>query len=559
VRLHRSIYASIALFIAAVGANAQVPAASAVPLEAASRIGAVTVFSDRALVSRTAELRIPAGETTLVFSGLPAATDPASLQVSGSGAFTLRDVRVSSRQLSRDVSAERKALEDERRGYEASMAIEADRVREAEAERRFVDDMAKRVTSSATDDEAAPLDTAAWARMLDFYRGRYQALNLAVREAKARITALQAEIDRVNRELRALGGGAGLTVVEAELSLEAPAPTTARLELSYIVSGPSWRPDYVVRADSEGGKMSLHYRATVRQGTGEDWSGVALSLSTARPQAGGSAPELEPWYIDVYRPPVSYRESAKESRAMAAPAPSAAMAQDELYEAAAEAPAMGYAGSVASVGATAVTFAVPGATIVASDNRERTVTIAMLELPVRYSYAAVPKLSPYAYFRAEATNDSEYPLLAGPSHVYVDGGYVADSAIGAVPPGGTFSADLGVDEAVSVERELVKKFDETTGVVAKKQKTTWQYAIAVKNGKKTAVRLVVTDQLPISANEQIVVKGIEPAWTKDTPTLAKADGERFVWTLELGPGQETSLPLSFSVEYPKGTPIVGLE
>lgn len=558
MRLRSTIYASVALLLAVVGVSAQVPARPADPQKVVSSIGDVTVFSDRALVRRTAELRIPAGETTLVFSDLPAATDPASIQVSGSGAFTLRDVRVATRQLSRDVSAERKALEDERRGYEASMAIEADRVREAEAERRFVDDMAKRVTSSASDDETAPLDTAAWARMLDFYRGRYQALNLAVREAKARITTLQAEIDRVNRELRALGGGSGMTIVEAELSLEATAPTAARLELSYIVSGPSWRPDYVVRADSDGGKLSLHYRATVRQSTGEDWSGVSLSLSTARPQAGGSAPELEPWYVDVYSPPVAYRESAKESRAMAAPAP-AAMAQDELFETAAEAPAMGYAGSVASVGATAVTFSVPGATVVASDNRDRTVTIAMLDLPVSYSYVAVPKLSPYAYFRAEATNDSEYPLLAGQSHVYVDGGYVADSAIGAVPPGGGFSADLGVDEAVSVERELVKKFDETTGVVAKKQKTTWRYAIGVKNGKRTAVRLVVTDQLPISANEQIVVKGIEPAWTKDTATLAKGEAESFVWTLDLGPGQETSLPLSFSVEYPKGTPIVGLE
>jgi len=558
VRLRRSIYAPIAFFLAAAGASAQVPAKSAEPLKVASAISAVTVFSDRALVRRTAELRVQAGETTLVFTDLPAAIDPASLQVSGSGLFTLRDVRVTTRQLSRDVSAERKALEDERRAYEASIAIESDRVREAEAERTFVDNMAKRVTSAASEDEKAPLDTAAWARMLDFYRGRYQALNLAVREAKASITTLQAEVDRVNRELRALGGGSGLSVVEAELSLEAQAPTTARLVLSYLVSGPSWMPDYVVRADSAGGKLSLHYRATVRQGTGEDWSGVALSLSTARPQVGGSAPELEPWYIDVYKPPVSYRASAKESKAMAAPAP-AAVAQDELFEAAAEAPAMGYAGSVASVGATAVTFTVPGATIVASDNRERTVTVAMLELPVSYSYAAVPKLSPHAYFRAEATNDSDYPLLAGRSHVYVDGGYVADSAIGAVPPGGSFSADLGVDEAVSVERKLVKKFDETTGVVSKKQKTTWQYAISVKNGKKAAIRLVVTDQLPISANEQIVVKGLEPAWSKDTATLAKVEGERFVWTLELGAGQEARLPLSFSVEYPKGTPIVGLE
>ena len=55
--------------------------------------------------------------------------------------------------------------------------------------------------------------------------------------------------------------------------------------------------------------------------------------------------------------------------------------------------------------------------------------------------------------------------LPGTSHVYVDGGYVADAATGAVPPGGNFRADLGMDES--------------TGVVAKKSKSTWQYVTTV--------------------------------------------------------------------------------
>jgi hypothetical protein len=57
-------------------------------------------------------------------------------------------------------------------------------------------------------------------------------------------------MDRVDRELRNLGSGAGLSTTEALLPLEAPAATRARIGLSYLVAGPSWRPDYVVRADS---------------------------------------------------------------------------------------------------------------------------------------------------------------------------------------------------------------------------------------------------------------------------------------------------------------------
>jgi uncharacterized protein (TIGR02231 family) len=519
------------------------------------------VYSDRALVTRQAVLDIVAGESTLVFTDLPAATDAASLQVSGKGAFTLRDVRIVTRQRARDVSVELKALEDERRGYEERLAVETDRIREADAERLFLAEMAKRLTSSAGSSETLPLDPVAWARMLDFHRTRNEAVNASLRTSRKASQGFQAEIERINREIRALGPGSRLSVVEAEVVLEAKSATRASLEVSYLVSGPSWHPDYVIRADSEGAKLAVHYRAMVRQNTGESWKDAALSLSTARPQAGGSLPTLSPWRIDIYRPAPLYKEAAKSSRAMAAPAaaPMVSGAADSMAELEEPAPEMDVAVSSAETGATAVLFKIPGATTVASDNRDRTVTIAVLDLPVKYSYEAIPKLSPYAYFRSEATNDSSFPFLSGASHVYVDGSYVADASMGAVPPGEKFHADLGIDESVSVERKLKRKFDETSGVLTKKQKTTWEYIITVKNGKQRAVTLTVSDQLPIAVNELIVVKPLEPAYTKDTDTLRKTEYETFLWTLQLSPSREVVLPLSFSVEYPRGTPIIGLE
>ena len=122
-----------------------------------------------------------------------------------------------------------------------------------------------------------------------------------------------------------------------------------------------------------------------------------------------------------------------------------------------------------------------------------------------------------------------------------------------------FSADLGIDESVKLERVLVRKFDETTGVIARRSKTTWEYEIRVKNEKRREITLFVYDQLPRSANEQIVVRAIAPAYARDTDALKKLDGEVFEWTLRLAPGQEAKLPLSFSVDYPRGTPITGLE
>lgn len=529
------------------------------PVALPSRVAEVTVYADRALVVRRAEIQPAAGTTTFAIADLPAAADPASIQVSGKGAFTIRDVRVASRQKTRDVSAQVKGFEDQRRAFEAKLAAAADRVKEAESERVFLTDLAKRLTGNAGASESLPLDVPSWTRMLDFHRDRHAAANQALRDAKTEVQALQAEIDRINREIKALGSGGRLSVLEAEVTVEAVAAGRGSLDLSYLVAGPSWRPDYVLRADSEAASLAVNYRALVRQNTGEDWENAAIRLSTARPQVGGSLPSLSPWYIDVYRPAPVYRESAGAARKSMAPPAPAAMAAESAAEPEEELRAADFVASSAVSGATAVTFAIPGATSISSDNRDRTVMIAVLSLPVTYSWAAVPKLSSFAYFRAEAKNDSDFPFLPGETHVYVDGGYVADAAMESVAPGQSFSTDLGVDEAVTVERKLVRKFDETSGLIAKKSKTTWEYAITAKNDKKRAIELSVADQAPISSNEQILVKIIAPTAGKDTDFVRNEGEESFTWKLTLGPGQAARLPLAFSVEYPKGTPVTGLE
>ena len=58
-------------------------------------ITAVTVYTDRARVTRSAEIELSAGETVLLLSGLPAKMDKDSVRVSGKGAgITIRGVDV---------------------------------------------------------------------------------------------------------------------------------------------------------------------------------------------------------------------------------------------------------------------------------------------------------------------------------------------------------------------------------------------------------------------------------------------------------------------------------
>ncbi|HSV56576.1 MAG TPA: mucoidy inhibitor MuiA family protein, partial [Magnetospirillaceae bacterium] len=318
----------------------------------ASRVARVTVFADRALVTRRAEVSLFRGETVFLVTDLPAEVDPASVQISGAGAFTLRDVRVSAHQKTRDVSEQLRSLENEKRALEDQAAAVNDRIREAEAERGFLAEIAKRLTVHVGPSEALPLDPAAWTGMLDFHRLRNAAVNETVRVSRREVQGLQAEIDRVSREISGLGSVSRLSVTEVVLVVDAPAPIKAVLEISYLVTGPSWRPNYVLRAAFASSRVAVHYRALVRQNTGEGWEGAVLSLSTARPQAGGSVPILPPWHLDIPRAvPVLQRADVKET--LASPAARGTVLGESLADQEQAAPAMRIDSALASAGATA--------------------------------------------------------------------------------------------------------------------------------------------------------------------------------------------------------------
>ena len=68
----------------ALAAGLPVPVFAA-EIEAPSRITAVTVFPDGAAITRSMDVTLPPGASTVVLRGLAAAVDPASIRVQGEG------------------------------------------------------------------------------------------------------------------------------------------------------------------------------------------------------------------------------------------------------------------------------------------------------------------------------------------------------------------------------------------------------------------------------------------------------------------------------------------
>jgi len=153
---------------------------------------------------------------------------------------------------------------------------------------------------------------------------------------------------------------------------------------------------YDVRADLTAASPSIkiEYRANIMQNTGEDWDGVALTLSTASPLLASDIPKVRPWRITVPRPQI-VRSVRKKSLGFIQYGRAAADGDDSFSRASephivrleggsddATVPAGFWRADVGpavqvSKGAISSTFAIEGLSTIPSDNSSHKVSIAV--------------------------------------------------------------------------------------------------------------------------------------------------------------------------------------
>jgi uncharacterized protein (TIGR02231 family) len=536
--------------------------------EIKSKITSVSVYSDRAQVTRTAILKLAKGEQLLELKNLPENVDPSSIQVSGAGNGIVKDVSFKRVYFTETQNPKVKTLLEERVLLEEQVAALNGRIANARSEKNFVEEIARKLTGVTDKSNPAELSPEKWIKMVEFYRSRLDSLDREVRSTDKQVASLQVKISKIQNEINDLGQESNKVRNVAEITLLMNSESALTLNVSYIVYGPSWRPVYDLRISTENKKMNLSYMALIRQNTTEDWEKAQIKLSTAQPQIGGDLPVLQPWRVDFYRPPTPVRreygmekESKKKSAMMMKSMAPAAIEETMSYAndvAAPEPSLIAMDASVESTNATAVSFVVPGENTIASDNQEHKVSVASLDFSADFSYSTVPKLSEAAYLRAKVENSSEYPLLAGETNVFLDNNYVSRALVNFVAPGEEFWTSVGTDPGIKVEYKFIKKYESQAGVFSKKSKFVYEYILKVSNKRKRDEEIVVQDQFPISGNQEIKVELLEPKISATETSIKVNESNIIEWKQTIKSGSVVEIPLKFSVEYPKGERITGL-
>jgi uncharacterized protein (TIGR02231 family) len=520
-------------------------------------IVAVTVFTDRARVTRRGAARLAPGEHSLAIEGLPTTLEADSVRASGRGAgITILGAEVATQFVTRppealvaDLLRQLEQLQESDRALADGDAVEAERIELLRALRASGGaDLAKGLAYGRASLDTIESLAGYLARELEATQARRRALGAQRRDLAREIEAVRARLNQVQH-------GQPQERREIRVAVEAAAEADLDLEVTYAVWGASWEPSYDIRLVADGG-VTLSYLAQVRQQTGEDWPAVQLALSTARPAVSATIPELHPWYIDIPRPkPPPMPMMAM--RTMAAPAPAAQAAGAADMEMMAlmdeEAPAAKIAEATIESGGAAVTYRVARPVAVPSDGSPHRTAVTTLDLGARLDYVTAPKIAAEAYLRARIKNSSAFVLLPGWANIFHDADFVGRTLLETIAPNEEFEAQLGVDDRVKVERELSGRTVDKT-LIGNIRRTQFAYTITLTNLLAAPARVAVLDQLPVSRHEAIKVK-LQDAAPRPSE---HNDLNILTWELELKPQEKRTLFFAFTVEHPRDMAVIGI-
>jgi uncharacterized protein (TIGR02231 family) len=533
--------------------------ADARQIAADSKITDVTVFNDRAMVKRTALVKLEPGENTVTFAGLPLHIAEETLRAEGKGGAVARVSGLSVRNVFLESSSEKRVREIEKEIESLERAIEKTDARRSAlaAQRAFIDSIrlgwGERISKELS--AGKPLTTELTEASRFVGEGIYR-VEEGTNDAAAEKKPLAAKVAALKKQLADMNSSRRKEVRAVDLAIDAPRAMDLTVELSYIVMQARWEPVYDIRLAPDGKSAELVYRATVAQYSGEDWQGVNLSLSTATPAVGNAPPELMPWSV-YFREPSRPVERSRMLSKVAAPAPMPVGMQSEASDAAdsqsGELMQMTAMSSKVQDNQTSVLFVVPKPVDIAADGSRQSSLIALERVPVIAEFATTPKLSPRVFLKSEVTNMTAYPLLAGAVNVFNDNAFVGRSYLKTVAAGEKFDLFFGVDDSVKVKRKAARVRREAG--LLEGNHVSWRCVVELENYKDADVTLTVFDQIPVAGNQEIKVML--------TDVQPKADEVRqdgtILWKLLLKPGEKRKITYLIDVEYPQGRAIVGVD
>ncbi|MFH8798277.1 DUF4139 domain-containing protein [Streptomyces sp. NPDC017936] len=506
------------------------------PKPIALPVTAVTCLEDRAHIERAAVLDLRAGVQRVRLGPVSALAVDRTLhaELTAEHPATVLDVRIVRDWTPRgplpsteDSALRRRAhaLEQER----SALGQRRDRLRaRLDSLGRLAADLLREIGEGAGIGET---ERPRWARELDRVDGERDAHGEELRAVEARLAALAAELDGIRRAMELAEQEPVELVAHVELTVRAAAAGPAGLRLGHLTPCALWRPAYRVVLD--GDSLTLETEAMVWQRTGEDWSDVRLTLSTARSASATEPPRLDEDRLTLRdRPAVERRTVDVEMR------------EEEIADLG-PTPVLGLPG--VDDGGEARVLHAPAPVSVPGDGRAHRVPLSAFTTAARSEYACSPELSPLVTRVVRFDNLSGHALLAGPVDLVRGSGFAGRGTLDFTAPGTPVELAFGSCD----DHRVVRQAEESRDTAGLTQRTVVTRTVRLHlsrfsaPGERDERVVVLRERIPVSEVSAVEVRLREEACS---PAPDAVDAEGVVrWDVPLPPGGRRTVTLVYEL------------
>jgi uncharacterized protein (TIGR02231 family) len=509
------------------------------------QIDAVTLYLSGATIKRKGVVSLPVGEHVVLVKGLPADLDPDVARV----AFASKSIDIGSVEFQRNahielVSETEKLQQRKVEAIQQQIAAVNDEMQTAQLQLRIIESLAASQNNSTRDPAITGANLSA---ALASAGTGSETARTKVRDATRRLQGLQNELGAATTELNKVRSGNRATT-EAKITVRVKAPVeNIGITLDYQTDSASWNPSYSARVDSATHKVDLVEQANVSQSSGEAWTNVSLTLSSAKPSDDLQGPGLESIFLDIEKP-----EPPPPPPVMSAPAP---VAQGRYKESEDVQDIVVTARRVDSADIVArgyvVDYKIPGRLTIQSDREPRLFPITEQAWDVDLRATVIPSVDHAAYVYATFKNDRDTPIRGGDLQVYRDGAFVGQTKLATVLPGDEARLPVGADERIRVSIRPEEEKSRKPGSFERSivRETRLRYEITSFHAEPVTVDVI--DRLPVPRNKDVEVQFLT-GYTAPTEKNYQGKEGILLWRLLLAPQQMQSVRHAYSVKYPKG-------
>lgn len=549
-------HVSAILVLSILLAAAAAPATSAgKPKETELRttIISATIYKGQSQVMRSGTLSLKSGQVRIHCDDLPYSFDISSLQVEGHGSAKVSIVGTDVIRMQEDLAETPRFTElmkklDALETRRDSIGIE---INALQVRLQFVEQLG-RLPMQQTQAEEFPeeiFQVEGWKALMDFLQNERTGADAKVYALNRKKREVEDDISWIKRELGIMKRGtrSGNRVVIA-CAVESAGDLT--LDLTYIIRGTNWVPEYRISFDPEEKQVTLVYNSRIRQTTGEDWKGVDVTLSTAAPHAGAAPPELQPHYLSQ-RMPRAKRSPALYEMEDKAEVSVQSLSADALHVRGGRAD---HAEAQVAASQFAASFLVPAKVDLESGADSKRIRITEGTMNAELSLYTAPRLRDDVFVKGIVTNSLGAPILAGEAEVYIysdaPGGGKSSTFVGrqqmfTFTDGQKFPLHLGVDQDIKITHKLEKReYVEKEG--KKWKKIRYHYLITLENFKKEAAEIVLQDRIPVSTMKEVKVEKVDISLKPDEQ---RGDGI-LTWNLEPAAGEKIEIRISYTIAFP---------